>query len=417
MSNDHTTIKQLAGQVNALSRREDFAHKRVRWAEHNELVGDKSPLLWICPDEDGGWRNLVPPGRLVCADPDLRLLEWQLRKLIFHAEHLDDDFVVEPTVRFDIPGEYTGYLYGSQTQRSAWGIEITPLAVGSQAYHLPNYLASEENRERLLRHEVDFIPDEERWALLRRKFTEAADGEVDIRFTVPYSALVQSLLIELVHLYGLQELMMDLIDEPERIHAIMAHLSASKARLLGSLEARRLLFDNRVNVYTGSGGLGYTRAEPVADADARISQMWGFADAQEFSNVSLSMFEEFALPYQARGLSRFGMACYGCCEPLDDKFESIFRALPNLRRLSVSPWSDIRRAADAIGDRAIYSWKPNPAYVSPDFHEEEAAARLGAWRAATRDRCFTEVILKDLRTSTLDSLQRYIQLYKAAVSE
>ncbi len=47
----------------------------------------------------------------------------------------------EPAVYFDIPGEYTGYLYGHRDQKkSAWGIPINKKEVGKNAYHLDNYL-------------------------------------------------------------------------------------------------------------------------------------------------------------------------------------------------------------------------------------------------------------------------------------
>ncbi len=417
MTRDFAVIRQRAARLRALSELPVYAEKRRRWAEHNDLVGDKAPLLWICPDDDGGWLDLVPQAVLECENADLRALEWQLRKLIFHHEHFADDFVLEPVVRFDIPGEYTGYLYGSTSQKRAWGIDIEPMGVTRNAYHLPNYLADPANVERLLAHEVDFLPDEQRWGELRALYEEAVDGQVRVQFTVPYCALVQSLLIDLVHLRGLSELMLDLYDEPEQLHRILDHMSASKARLLDDLERRGLLFDNRTNVYTGSGGLGYTRASACADGQARIDGLWGFADAQEFSGVSTAMFGEFALPYQARGLSKFGMACYGCCEPLDERFDLLFAALPNLRRLSVSPWSHIERAAEAIGGRAVYSWKPNPALLAVPEGREEMARLLHRFRAATRGRCHAEVILKDIRTCRLDDLQAYCQLFRAAAEE
>lgn len=417
MTQDMIIVRKLAARLREIAGEPWYAEKRRRWAEHNDLTGDKQPLLWICPDDDGGWRDLIPSSQLLCAHPDLRALEWQLRKWIFHHENLADDFAQEPVVRFDLPGEYTGYLYGSATQTRAWGVGITPMGVGANAYHLPNYLEDPVNVERLLAHEVDFLPDEARLSELRSLYEEAVDGAVRVQFTVPYCALVQSLFIDLVHLRGLSELMLDFYDRPEWLHAILDHMSASKARLLDKLERERLLYDNRSNLYTGSGGLGYTQSPPVADRDASVGLLWGFADAQELSGVSPAMFQEFALPYQSRGLSKFGMACYGCCEPLDDRFDMIFAALPNVRRLSVSPWCDVGKAAEAIGSRAVYSWKPNPALLSVPNARQEQADALRRFRRATRDRCHAEVILKDIRTCTLEELQAYAELFREIMAE
>lgn len=417
MTPDFLVIRKLAERLREIAAESRYAEKRRRWVAHNELTGDKQPLLWICPDDDGGWRDLIPAEQLICVHPDLRALEWQLRKLIFHHEIIADDFVQEPVVRFDLPGEYTGYFYADKAQNNAWGIDIAPMKVGEKAYHLPNYLQDQANVEHLLSHEVDFLPDEARTAALRALYEEAVDGEIQVQFTIPYGVLVQSLFIELVHLRGLTELMLDFYDQPEWLSAILDHMSASKARLLDKLERDHLLFDNRSNIYTGSGGLGYTQDAKVADDAATIGGMWGFADAQELSNVSPRMFREFALAYQARGLRKFGMVCYGCCEPLDDRFDMIFAALGNVRRLSVSPWCDVYKAADAIGAKAVYSWKPNPALLGLSGGGEELLHALKKWRCATKNRCHTEVILKDIRTCRLEDLKSFVRLYRQTLED
>ncbi len=388
-------VRNLARELAEIAALPENDVKRRKWADHNELCGDAGPLLWVCIDEDGGWLELVPESAILSEDAELRVLERRLRHQIYQHAHFDDDFVYEGLVRFDMPGEYTGYLYGDASQKNAWGIDIEAKGVGKGAYHLDNYLSDEANLEKLLAHEVDFIPDQEETRRLREKYESALGGFLGLQLVLPYCALVQSLLIDLVHLRGMSELMLDLYDNPEMLHRVMDHMSASKVRLLDRLEARGLLFDNHTNIYTGSGGLGYTnrRLDP---GQLRISELWGFADSQEFSNVSTSMFEDFALQYQKRGLNRFGLACYGCCEPLDTRYESIFREIPNIRRLSVSPWSSVPLAAEAIGDRAILSWKPNPV-LCMGFDRGQMERELAEVAAATRNNT-TEIILKDVRT-------------------
>jgi hypothetical protein len=139
--------------------------------------------------------------------------------------------------------------------------------------------------------------------------------------------------------------------------------------------------------------------------------MWGFADAQEFSHVSAEMFEKFAIANQKLGLNHFGMGCYGCCEPLDNKYDIIFKNISNLRRLSVSPWSDIELAAEKIGRKAIYSWKPNPALICSGFRENEIVSLLQRVKSAAGN-CFLEIILKDIRTcgNTNEHLKHFIIL-------
>lgn len=408
-------IRELAAKLAEIAATERNQRKRQMWADHNELKTGIQPLLWVCPDDDGGWLELVPEKSLRCTDPDLRVLELKLRKYLYQNEYLRDDFVFEPAVYVEIPGEYTGYLYGHRNQTTAWGVPMVKKEVGASAYHLDCFLNTEEDYQKLLHHQVDFIPDETEWKRLREKYEEALAGIIKVEFQLPYSVLVQSHLIELVHLRGLQELMYDLYDEPELLQRVLHHMGTSKAELLKKLEREQRLFDNRINIYTGSGGLGYTNDALKAPGDVKLKDMWGFADAQEFSSVSGEMFEEFAIQNQKIGLNLFGMGCYGCCEPLDNKYDRIFKHITNIRRLSVSPWSDIQKAVENIGARAIFSWKPDPAKICMGFDEKEVYRWLKSVAEATRD-CVTEIILKDIRTcgGTNENLVKFIELANRA---
>jgi hypothetical protein len=86
---------------------------------------------------------------------------------------------------------------------------------------------------------------------------------------------------------------------------------------------------------------------PQGDFDGthvRAIDQWGHATTRIFSEVSPAMHDEFALTYE----KRFGLDSYGCCEPLDGKL-NIIETIPNLRRISMSPWVDPARSAEGIG--------------------------------------------------------------------
>ena len=151
----------------------------------------------------------------------------------------------------------------------------------------------------------------------------------------------------------------------------------------------------------GPGGLGFTDELPAKDFDGvhvRARDQWGHATTQIFSLVSPAMHIEFALQYESRFLSRFGLGCYGCCEPLDRKVDIIKRHLPNLRRLSMSPWVDPARGAEAIGKSLVFSYKPNPAILGGETWDVDYARRqLRDTLEKTRG-CVVEVIMKDLHS-------------------
>lgn len=45
-------------------------------------------------------------------------------------------------------------------------------------------------------------------------------------------------------------------------------------------------------------------------------------------------------------------------------------AIPNMRRISVSPWADVGSMRDQIGMKYIFSCKPNPAYITTGWDED-----------------------------------------------
>jgi hypothetical protein len=113
------------------------------------------------------------------------------------------------------------------------------------------------------------------------------------------------------------------------------------------------------------------------------------------------MFAEFVLQYQLPLLERFGLNCYGCCEPLDRRWRYV-QQVPRLRRVSVSPWSSVPGMAEKLGDRYIFSLKPRPSDLAlPTFDEERIRADLRQALQATRG-CRVEVIMKDNHTIRSD---------------
>ena len=168
--------------------------------------------------------------------------------------------------------------------------------------------------------------------------------------------------MKVAFLRGLEQMMYDMMDNPQLIHRFMSILRDGTLSLLDYLERENLLSLNNDGTYVGSGGLGWCRELPQPDFDGRVRMidMWGFAESQETVGISPSMFAEFIFPYQLPLLERFGLNCYGCCEPLHGRW-SIIKEIPRLRRVSVSPWANVPKMAEMLGADYIFSRKPSPA--------------------------------------------------------
>ena len=73
-----------------------------------------------------------------------------------------------------------------------------------------------------------------------------------------------------------------------------------------------------------------------------------------------AMHEEFGLAYERRWLERFGLAYYGCCEPLHRQDRRSWQSIPNLRKISISPWADVGPRPSGCEGRYVMSLKPSP---------------------------------------------------------
>ena len=98
-------------------------------------------------------------------------------------------------------------------------------------------------------------------------------------------------------------------------------------------------------------------------------------------------------------MAECGLVYYGCCEPLDKKID-ILEKIPNLRKVSITPWADVKVAAEAIGRKYVLSSKPNPASVAvsrldPANLKKEITSILDA---CARNGCACELVLKDIST-------------------
>jgi hypothetical protein len=153
---------------------------------------------------------------------------------------------------------------------------------------------------------------------------------------------------------------------------VLSFMTESIVRLLDELERTvPLCLDNRPDPEGGCRTV--TDELPASGFDGthvRWRDKWRGSNAQGFSEVSPDMHWEFALQYQVRILDRFGLNAYGCCEPLDRKLEFVKR-IPRLRRVSISPWADVRRSAEGLQGDYVFSWKPNPACVADTAFEAD----------------------------------------------
>jgi hypothetical protein len=76
----------------------------------------------------------------------------------------------------------------------------------------------------------------------------------------------------------------------------------------------------------------------------------------------------------------------------------LMRRIPNLRKISMSPWVDVGRAVKLVGSDYVFSRKPTPAVLAEDtWQPDQARTHLVDFLERARG-CCIELILKDIST-------------------
>ncbi len=385
-TSDRKILRDLAKQVRDIAALPVMEERRQLWRRHNALRPLR-PMILVFPE--GGWGELITDRDMRCSGERARGIEWNLRTRIYYHENLDDDTVIE--------GDF---ILHRVVRSTGWGLEARyePSTEERGAWAFDPVLVEPEDLEKLQLPEIHC--DEE---ATRRRLREAEEllGDIlEVRLK-GVDCVSFHLMAQLCRLHGLKETMMDMAARPGFVHDAMAILEEGHRRRVEQYQALGLLDLNNDGTYHSSGGVGYTDELPADDFDGehvRPCDMWGSAEAQELAGVSPDMHEEFSLAYEKRLLEPFGLNGYGCCEDLTRKLNYVLE-IPNIRRISISPFADVEECAEKLRGDYILSWKPHPAHLCGEFNPERIRRYIAqALEAARRHGCVLEMILKDTHT-------------------
>lgn len=356
-SDEKGVLRELAERVAGLATLPVMKEKRELWRKHNRL--EKTRPVIFC-DPENGWNEIITERQLRCWTKIARRWEMNLRKEIFWGEEMGDDRPVEAV--FNVP--YT-------CSADFWGAEIhyhRTEQLGSFVWDIPiKDYATDLKRIHPLTFEIDWEVSKASYALAKEIF----GGVLSVRLKgtwwwslgVTYPAIL---------LRGMENMFTDFHEHPDELKQLLWIISSGHMKKLDHLEANLLLSLNNDGTYVGSGGYGYTDElpQPGFNGNVRCQDMWGFTESQETVGVSPRMYEEFIYPCEKPIMDRFGLTCYGCCEPVDARWKAVQRH-NKLRRVSCSAWANLERMAAYLQDDYILSLKPAPSALAvpgPDWN-------------------------------------------------
>ncbi|HEY3415525.1 MAG TPA: hypothetical protein VGM23_01460 [Armatimonadota bacterium] len=406
---DTEILRALGARIADAANSPQMAERRRLWRKLNALEAERPMVL----TETGGVLDqVIPLSSLHCEGEWARGVERGLLDRLFHFEEIDDDLIFWPRMTYRNVVNISDYGVPYEAHRGDDGAGHGSYVWESPLQRLPEDLDKLSPRT----FTFDAEATDAQRVILEAVFT----GVLPVEKRATYWWTV-GMTWPAIRLVGLEGFMMAMYDQPEGLHALMAFLRDDHQRMLDWYETNGILSPNNEDDYIGSGGGGCTDRLPQSDwqpgQPARIKDLWGLSESQETVSVSPEMFEEFVFPYQLPVISRFGFACYGCCEPVDVRWH-IIKRIPNLRRVSVSPWSNVETMAGNLGKNYVFSRKPNPAYISTKWEEDVVREDLRRTLEATNG-LNVELVLKDVHTVSNEPwrFRRWVQIAREEIAK
>jgi len=363
--------------------------RRKLWYAHNSLQGERPVIVMeMLTFED----DMLPD--LNCKSSIAREIEKNMMRHIINYELINDDKVVP--AYYVINWQINIKEFGLNIKREH-GIDDAGKNIGYAEEHPITNLKQDIS----LLNFSEFSVDRE-YTLKLKEFVENIIGDI-----LPVRMGNESLYWHVapsekaVHLMGLETMMLSLVDYPEEMHKLYKLLKDDILSFVRWQEKEELLTLNNANNYAGSGSYGFTDELPTEDYKKtgyiKPKDLWGNMNSQETVCISPKMFGEFIFPYYYDLAKEFGLVYYGCCEPVHTIWDDYISKLPNLRKVSISPWCNEKYMGEVLeGEDVIYSRKPSPNYVGVGNFDEDAFAEHIVYTLKAASGCSLEIIFRDI---------------------
>ena len=413
-SAERNYLRDLACRQAELANSPAMKEKEQLWFDHNALNG-KRPMIAV--GEGHYWREIFPD--LKCTDELAREVEYSLVNQVERVSWIGDDKVTPDfyALNYSVRGPVGGL--GEKSQKSNSG----NASDGTSGYHIiPQIEIIEEDFHKLRPTVFTFAKDE----LMEKKARiEEIFGDIlPVKLVNTTNNWGPSPMRDVISLMGMENAYIAMASEPEEFHRLMEFLTEDTIRLYRFEEENGCMYRNSGNHETGSGNWCFTHELPGPNCPGPVKSVetWGHLNAEDSAEISPAMFREFVLPYQKRLAREFGLIYYGCCEKASRFWEGGIDQIPNVRKVSISPWCDERFMGERLAEKkVIYSRKPMDYLhlgVRAEFDEEAFRNCIRQTVQATKG-CKAEYIVRDILTihGNVKKVRRAVEIIREETEE
>ena len=375
-------LRDLAKKQLEIANSEEMKRKEALWYAHNDYK-TKEPVVTL---ERGTFnREFAHLWQPKCQSETARNIEYHFHSNMVQYEYIHDDTVMPKQ-----------YAVGIWAGLKPFDIDVkVEKSIGETHAYIYHHTIEdlEKDFDKLKKSPIYCNFND---AVNHQKTVEDLIGDilpVKLAFS-PYCSLAQNI----HNIMGLETMMLSMYDYPELFHKMMTMLSDDYVELWDMVETNGYIRPNNFNYGVAQGTYGFSHELPVNKENFKMSDVWGYMDSQETSEVSPDMYFEFFFPYYKKISERFGRFNYGCCEGVSAIWEKSVSNYENLSKVSISEWCDEEYIGDQLrGKNITYHRKPFPNYLAVDkeFNEKAFSAHIEKTLKAARG-CFFELSYRDV---------------------
>lgn len=385
---DKEILRELGKRYAEIAALDCHEKKRNEWRKLNRL-DEVRPLVLI---DQLPWHELNAEHELDlwCKDTFCREMEDYVRKTLYKWKYFPVDMVVTPYI--PVPKVIHNTGFGLEIHEN---IQITDSQNDIVSHEYMDMLSSQAELDNL--HPAVVIYDEKETLARKAAAEEIFRGIIPVKLV---GRCPEFRIWDEIAMYrGITPILYDLMDRPDFIHTAMQKFTTYQIDLLSQYERLNLLEDDLQTIHCSGAFTQELKSDPAGQGTDNAQNCWAYGMAQLFSSCSKAMHDEFEIEYAKQYYQHVGLVYYGCCEPLHDKID-IIRKIPNVRKISISPWADPDIAAENMAGDFVLSRKPNPAFLAVETLDENAIQNeiIATLEACRRTHTPCEFILKDLST-------------------
>ncbi|MDP6356430.1 MAG: hypothetical protein QF473_15070 [Planctomycetota bacterium] len=396
---DKGRLRDLAAKYAEYAFGEPMAQRREKWRVHNRLQEKTYPFH--IEDNGSFFRDLTPP--LECESDECRALEGRILHALVAYERIDDDRIIPDRFVIDWCTPITGNCDELQFTRADNGR-------GSSLGYRTNKPIKDIDADMGKLKKRTISLDKERTERQAHLAEEVFAGILPVEVGRPSSLYSNGITNTAVHLMGMQELYLQMAMNPDAVHRLFAFLAEDNLTLGQWEEDQELLTLNHDGNQGYCSGSSQFSDETAVPAGNRVvsTDRYGYLESQESAGISADMFTDFLMPHFTRFASKFKLLKFGCCEAVHDLMPALQR-LPGLRKVSVTPWCDIRKLTETCREDIIWSRKPIPLKLCGEtFVLDDLRNHLQKTLDIGKD-YFIEFVYRDTNPLTGDMTDRIAQ--------